>query len=263
MNMNVENPLCCVICKKQYTRKSSYDRHKMVCDFKLKTSREHQIEIEELSDIPSHYQLVKIVQELSLQVNKLTTELNEMKKYVEKKKRKLNVVLWLNTKVKPTIGFLEWVHTSLTVNASHFEYLMDGDNSIYVVIQRIFEDNISPPPSMDFVYPISAFTEKPGVFYVCEKQASGEASWSPLEMPDMLLMLKKIQNGLIRELTNWKTINKGKMDDCDRLAIAFQRAIQKLFSISFTQDNNFSKMKNSLYAYLKTDLKSVEFELEF
>jgi hypothetical protein len=82
-------------------------------------------------------------------------------------------------------------------------------------------------------------------------------------MPDMLLMLKKIQNGLIRELTNWKTINKGKMDDCDRLAIAFQRAIQKLFSISFSQDNNFSKMKNSLYNYVKTDLKSVEFEFEF
>jgi hypothetical protein len=259
--MNIAKPLCCVVCKKDYTRKSSYERHKLLCDFKLKTPREHQIEIEELGDIPSHFQLVKIVQELSSQVSKLTTELNEMKKYVEKKKRKLNAVLWLNTKINPTMGFLEWVHTSLTVNSSHFEYLMDGDNSIYVVIQRIFEDNISP--SMDFVYPISAFTEKPGVFYICEKQASGEASWALLEMPDMLLMLKKIQNGLVRELTNWKTINKGRMDDNDRLAIAFQRAIQKLFSISFTQDNNFSKMKNSLYAYLKTDLKSVEFEFEF
>ena len=259
--MNIAKPLCCVVCKKDYTRKSSYERHKLLCDFKLKTPREHQIEIEELGDIPSHFQLVKIVQELSSQVRKLTTELNEMKKYVEKKKRKLNAVLWLNTKINPTMGFLEWVHTSLTVNSSHFEYLMDGENSIYVVIQRIFEDNISP--SMDFVYPISAFTEKPGVFYICEKQASGEASWALLEMPDMLLMLKKIQNGLVRELTNWKTINKARMDDNDRLAIAFQRAIQKLFSISFTQDNNFSKMKNSLYAYLKTDLKSVEFEFEF
>jgi hypothetical protein len=53
------------------------------------------------------------------------------------------------------------------------------------------------------------------------------------------------------------------MEDNDRLAIAYQQAIKKLFSISFCQDNNFSRMKNSLYNYLKTDIKSVEFEYEF
>ena len=53
------------------------------------------------------------------------------------------------------------------------------------------------------------------------------------------------------------------MDDNDRLAILYQQTIQKLFSISFCQDNNFSRMKNSLYNYLKTDIKSVEVEYEF
>ena len=33
--------------------------------------------------------------------------------------------------------------------------------------------------------------------------------------------------------------------------------------ISFSQDNNMSRMKNGLYNYLKKDLKSFEYEFEF
>ena len=107
---NVKNDtfkLCCNVCNKEYTRKSSLDKHKILCDFKMKTKREHQIEIEELADIPNHYQLVKIVQELTLKMIKMEEQMEEMKFWVDKKKRKVNVVVWLNTNVVPTIGFLE------------------------------------------------------------------------------------------------------------------------------------------------------------
>ena len=33
---------CCLACNKQYTRKSSLDKHKILCDFKIKTKREIQ-----------------------------------------------------------------------------------------------------------------------------------------------------------------------------------------------------------------------------
>jgi hypothetical protein len=226
----------------------------------MKTARERQIEMEELGDVPTHLQLVKIVQELTMKLNKMEEKMEQMKKWTDKKKKKVNVILWLNNNIIPTIGFLEWSHTSLTVTRSHFESLMEKDSSIYEVIQEIFEHNLSD--KMDFVYPIRCFTEKPGAFYIYDKSdISGE--WCQLELSDMLLMLKKIQNGIIKELTLWQVDNKHKMDDNDRLAISYQLAIKKLFSISFCQDNNFSRMKNSLYNYLKTDIKSVEFEYEF
>jgi hypothetical protein len=52
--------LCCAVCNKQYTRKSSLDKHKILCDFKMKTKRERQIDMEESSDIPTYYELIKI-----------------------------------------------------------------------------------------------------------------------------------------------------------------------------------------------------------
>ena len=79
---------CCTVCNKQYTKKSSLDKHKILCDFKMKTKRENQIELEESGDIPTHLQLVKIVQALSLELEKTKEKLADMEKWIAKKKRK-------------------------------------------------------------------------------------------------------------------------------------------------------------------------------
>jgi hypothetical protein len=257
-----KNKLCCVVCNKQYTRKSSLDKHKILCDFKAKTPRELQIETEELGDIPTHYQLVKIVQELSLKIVKMEESMEEMKKWVDKKKQKINVITWLNTNtnINPTIGFLEWVHTQLIVTSEHFENLME--NTIFHTLQQIFEDNLCE--KTDFIYPIRCFSQKVGIFYVCEKKEDGSAEWRQLVLADMVLILTKIQKAMIQELTKWKEKNQHKFEDDNKLSVIFNKAVIKLMDISFTQDNNMSRIKNGLYNYLKTDLKSVvEFDFEF
>ena len=132
---------CCLVCNKQYTRKSSLDKHKILCDFKLKTKRQLQIESEELNDIPNHLQLVKVVQELTFKLLKMEEKMEEMQKWVDKKKRKLNVIVWLNANVVPTIGFLEWINTIFVVKPEHFENLMD--NSLFHTIQQVFEHNFT------------------------------------------------------------------------------------------------------------------------
>jgi hypothetical protein len=226
----------------------------------MKTKLEHQVEIDELGDVPTHFQLVKIVQELTLKMIKMEEKMEQMQKWVEKKKRKLNVILWLNTNMNPTIGFLEWVHTSLIVKPEHFENLIE--NSIFHTIQQIFEDNLVQQE--DFVYPITCFSQKSGIFYICDKKEDGTAEWRQLILEDMILILKIVQNSMIRELTKWKTANQHKFDENDKISILFNKAVIKLMNISFTQDATLSRIKNGLYTYLKTDLKSVvEFDFEF
>jgi hypothetical protein len=250
---------CCVVCNKQYTKKSSLDKHRILCDFKIKTKRENQIELEELGDIPTHFQLVKIVQELVLELEKTKEKLAEMEKWVSKKKRKINIISWLNTNIIPTVGFLEWVHTELIVKPEHFENLME--NNLYNTIQQIFESNLSEKG--DFVYPISCFNQKSGVFYICEKKEDGSPEWRKLVFEDFVLLLKIVKNNMIKQVTKWKAENQHHFDENDKIAILFNKALIKLMNISFSQDNNFSKIKNGLYNYLKIDLKTIEFDFEF
>ena len=80
----------------------------------------------------------------------------------------------------------------------------------------------------------------------------------------MILILNTIQKNLIKELTKWKLKNQHKFDDNSKLSILFNKSVIKLMNVPFSQDHNLSRIKNSLYNYLKKDLKSVvEFDLEF
>ena len=74
------NKYCCSVCKKNYTRKSSLDKHKILCDFKAKSKQEHQVDEEELGDTPTHEQLVKIVQELTFKYVKLEEKMEHLQK---------------------------------------------------------------------------------------------------------------------------------------------------------------------------------------
>jgi len=258
MQVSDSNKLCCHVCNKKYTKLASLNKHKILCDFKMKTKRERQIELEELEDIPSHYQLVKIVQELTLKLIKMEEKMEDMQQFVNKKKRKLNIILWLDTNIVPTIGFLEWVHSSLIVKSRHFENLME--NTIFHTIQQVFEDNLS---ETDFIYPITCFSQKNGVFYICEKKVDGSPEWRQLVLNDFILLLSTIQKKIIKELTKWKATNQHKFDDDNKLSILFNKSLIKLMNINFSQNHNVTRIKNALYHYLKRDLKSLDFDFEF
>lgn len=255
----VTNKFCCVVCNKEYIKKSSLDKHKILCDFRLKTNRERQIDVEELADIPNHHELVKIVQELTLKMTKMEEKMTQMQQYITRKKRKIDVVLWLNANINSTIGFIEWVYTALIVKPEHFESLME--NTIFDSIQMIFENNLSKRD--DFIYPIYCFSQKAGIFYVSDKKEDGGSEWRQLVLNDMILMLKTIQKGIINQLTKWKEKNQHQFDDNDRIAILFNKAVIKSMSISFKEDNNLSRIKNGLYHYLKSEINIIEQQLDF
>lgn len=250
----------CFICKKQYTKKLSLDNHKLLCEFKMKTKRELQIEEEELGDLPNYVQLVKIVQGLSIELIKMEEQMNEMKKWVDKKKKKLNVVSWLNTNVVPTNGYKEWVTTLLNVLPEHFEHLME--NTLFQNIQQVFEYNLQK--KTDFEYPLKCFSEKHGTLYICEKNEDGTPYWKQMEFPDTVLLYKTYYNRMMKELTKWKIDNQHKFDENPKMCDLFNKAVIKLMNLSFTQDATFARIKTGLYNYLKMDLKSsIEYEFEF
>jgi len=250
----------CIVCNKQYTRKSSLEKHKILCDFKIKSQRERIIETEELGDLPNQYELIKIVQELSLKMEKMEEKMEDMQKWIDKKKKKINVIAWLNSNINPTIGFKEWVTSQIKVTQDHFEILME--NSLFHTIQRIFEQNLCE--NTDFIYPIKCFSQKVGIFYICEKMENNLPEWRPMVLTDMILLLKNIQNCMIKELSNWKMLNQVKFNDNVKISDLFNKAIIKLMSISFSQDATLSRIKNGLYNYLKSDLKMhMDYEFEF
>jgi hypothetical protein len=227
----------------------------------MKSARERQIEIEEAGDIPTHYELTKIVQELTLKLTKMEEKMEEMQKWVEKRKKKINVVLWLNTNSVPFVGFNEWVNNYITIKTDHLQDLME--NTLFTTIQKIIEYNLDA--SSETKYPICCFSQKQNIFYICEKKEDTEPEWRHAALTDITLLLKVIQNKLTKEFLIWKTANQDKFnEENSRTAVLFNKAIIKLFDMSFTQDATMSRIKTILFTHLKIDIKQqLDYEFEF
>lgn len=243
----------CLICKKEYSRKASIDKHRILCDFKTKSKIELVVEQEESSDKPTLDQLIKIVQEMAIKQVKMEEKMLEMQQYISRKKQKLDVITRLNTTVNATIGFLEWVTMTIHVSTTDFEYLFE--NTVFQTYQYILEKNLfNPDPK--FVFPIKCFKDKSNHFYICEKgESDNESLWREAETTEITQLLKKIHNLLLGALAKWKQDNKEKISDNDRLSDQFNKAVIKLMNISFTADGaaNVNRIKNTLYTYLKEE----------
>lgn len=250
---------CCLVCKKTYRRKISFDRHKILCDFKTKTKLELQIEEEETNDMPNHTQLVKIVQELTFKYIKLEEKMEHLQKWVNQKKQKIKVIDWLNEHIESTIGFKEWM---TTIQVLPEDALSLFDNNIFQTFQLIIENNLKE--HTEFIYPIKCFSQKTNIFYVCEKLPDNKCIWTQSTTEDILILLKKIQGKIISELTKWKLANKAQIDSNDKLSDQFNKAVIKLMSVNFTtHDVGASRIRNGLYTFIKTDLKNlIEYEFE-
>ena len=48
MKVLTSNKLYCNICNKQYINKNSLDKHKILCDYTIKSKRERKIDLEEV-----------------------------------------------------------------------------------------------------------------------------------------------------------------------------------------------------------------------
>jgi hypothetical protein len=252
---------CCELCKKTYTKKSSLGKHKLLCDYKSKSKLELKVAEEELGDIPSYDQLVKLVQELAFKYVRLEEKVEQMQKWVSQKKQKINVISWLNEHMNATIGFKEWT-TMIEVLSQFALSLIDHSATAFQTFQIILEYNLTN--KQDFVCPIKCFSQKPNIFYICEKTPDGKSIWSQLDSDELLLLFKKIQSKILSELSKWKLLNKSNIEEDDKLSEQFNKAIIKLMNINIVaHDVNVGRIINNLYCYLKMYLKNlIEYDFE-
>lgn len=256
----------CNNCGVKYIKKNSYETHKTLCNFKMKTAAEQITELE----MPNHLELVKLIKMLTAKTMKMEEEMIEMKKWINKKKRQINVLQWLNINVKDVDCFFEDWSKELNIEQEDFIYLLENKElNISRTIQRIFENNITNDWTNDYstsggsCIPIKCFTEKSNMFYVYLKNVDNDSGyWKQMETKDVIFLLKQIQTKLMTELIHWKSKNQHNIDENDTLSALFNKSILKLIDLNLTENTaTLGIIKKNLYNYIKTDFNSmIEYE---
>ena len=206
--------------------------------------------------------------ELGQKYNKLEEKVDEINKWVVKKKKKINVVEWLNANMVPNLVF-EKLHEKITIIDSDIEFLLE--NSFLYTINEVFTRTIyNMEGESEIKIPLFAFVQKANIFYIFDKNVNNKdvddnnAVWMELPRDKLMRFLMRIQMKISKAFCEWKKKKTDKNRDDDHFDVLCDKTIVKIMGTEFNQDATFGKMKAIMYNKMKADMKAlIEYEFEF
>ena len=240
----------CKYCGKKYSRITAYERHVIVCETK-------KLDTENLTKSLTNAELTEIVLTLVKRVNTLEKENEELKRYVTKKKKKINVIEWLkNNKMveEDYINYLNEMKSKITVD--DLRSALSKRNNVEVITSIVMK--YFPIEEFRF-FPIVSFVQKPGMFYINKK-----GTWCVMQSNEFSAIINTITNRLSKrfnEMMKEDNINVGSGGKSDELYLKF---LANIIGNDGKIDDDRRKIKNILFDYFKYDLKSVtEYQFVF
>ena len=253
-NMIKQPAQCCVYCGKSYKKKSNLEKHTNLCELLNKSKKSLVIEDEE--EIPSHRKIYQILLELGNKYNRLEEKVDELNKWVVKKKKKINVIDWLNTNITSEIKFENLIE-KIKIIDDDIKYLFE--NNFIDTLNHIFSRNIYNLSESE--YPIFAFVQKTNIFYIYENEESG---WLELSKENLIKFLNKVHMKLFRVFRQHKIDNADKIQEEESFSLLCDKTSLKMMNVDFRQESILGKIRKNMYTRMKTDMKAlVEYEFEF
>jgi len=249
---------CCIHCGKSYKKRETLNKHVDLCELLHKSKKAGPLIIEDDEPIPSQRKMYQMLLELGQKYNRLEEKMEEMNKWVAKKKKKINVLEWLNASIKPNITF-DNILDKIIVQQEDIEYLLH--NSFYDVMNEVFSRNIYNYNETE--NPIFAFIQKQNIFYIYTT-VDDTNIWVELSKERYIKFLNKVHMKIFKAFCDWKQTKKDEIRTNDAFSILCDKTSLKILNVEFKQETCFAKARSAMYTRMKTDMKSlVEYEFEF
>ena len=242
----------CKVCNKEYRLKYNYDRHALMCDFLSKTRCEQKDELDTMEEeVPSIHGLYRIIQSLSMRMDKLEKENHILRQH---HKKKMNIIDWLNNaNEQPENTFETWLTKDVFVNVQH---CLDTvyNNNLLTGLKQLFDGILENSTGKNL--PIRCFSNKQNAFYVYECVNK----WKLISTADFDKQLNRICNQFIIDFkNNWYLVNREKMETDETYKDMYINYYQKILGGDdrMTDETRFQKLRQHLYQTMKEQIKSV------
>jgi len=257
VNMPKTKQHSCSFCGNQYTRKTSFERHFVVCEI-LHTNterkkREEMCEKEETTDVPNLVKMYKIIQELAAKNAALEKKVDLLATQIVRKNKKIDVLQIINSRQnQPTNEFYDWIY-SFDILEENIQMLVN-DNlcktimGLFKSIINLKEKQQQQQQQQQQLLPICCFSHLPNTFYI---YLNNKDKWIKMELSVLSTILKQIHYKILLALTNWYSKNTVKINQSDKEQIVYNNTIKKLMVAELDESCLiFNKIKNELYTLL-------------
>lgn len=305
---NNNNQFTCNYCQKTYKNKLNYDKHCLMCELSKEKNDIHvlnETELEAISDSESaptintkinDCLLIDLLKDLLIKYNKLSNEMIEIKKWISKEKKQINILDWLNNhnpiEFQPVSSFDDFINNFMIseeyikkiINSSILDVYLYSVEDLFSIDTQDVSSYTSNPITMSCL-PICCFNQKANVFYIYteipvtrpdanQQQSTIQFHWREAKNEDLVRIFNKIKNKLISELCKWNDYQQNLIAETnpnhnqynsskEKTDEIFNKSILKLMT-DLSNNNIFQKLKTKLFHKIKTDIKQyVEYEFKF
>ena len=275
----------CSICNKKFTRLIALRRHRGICELLNQSNHCQKADIEEIADLPPINELWSVVKTLVQENIKLKKDLEKIKNWVHTKKKKINIINWLNENKKPVVTFQKW---KLKINIYDSDLNLIFDNGFITGIAYILERNLKLTEEL----PIRAFQQKSNCLYIYEDKGNllekvptkGELlekvptkgrlapgvggvfppGWRILETDEFKELISYVNKNLLIYFKKWYNKNIKLINDSSSNDDTYQKNIIKIMGGKVPYDQRIKKINSKLFKYLNINIKNIiQFEFNF
>ena len=232
---NNNNKFTCNYCQKTYKNKLNYDKHCLLCelskektDISLKTIEpDATLQSSPTPTINTKINdclLIDLLKDLLIKYNKLSNEMSEIKKWISKEKKQINILDWLNnhnpTEFQPVSSFDDFINNFMIseeyikkiINSNILDVYLYSVEDLFSIDTHDVSSYTSNPITMSCL-PICCFSQKANVFYIyteipitkpdANQQQPIQFHWREAKNEDLIRIFNKIKNKMISELCKW------------------------------------------------------------
>jgi len=272
------NQIGCPFCEKEYhiRKKTEYERHVILCELISSSNKQVDIEDDE-ENMPSQFQMYKMLKELSVQNKKLQEKVINLEKIIQRgvSLKKVDILERLNSQSQqkqPEDTYHEWI-SSIDITEEDVESLI-SDNIVQVIsaiISRqlaIIQENIQLPiiscdlkKSMIYIYGVF---EDSGIMTHTTPSSSPENNsasyilgngqrWIKMEPEHFMILICSLYKKLLTVLQiKWRATN-AKRYNFDDIYIKILGKITGI-KIDTPNDPNNRKIWQYLYTQVSRDI---------
>jgi hypothetical protein len=262
MSISSSKKNTCKSCGKVYTKKDSYDKHIILCQFLSLSQKEKEVVIQEMEDIPSYEDLVQIVQRLTIEHYQMKEQIKNLQKTLQqmnpnhKISSKISSHLtttdklnWLQENIKPHLHFDEWKQLSFSyIHVKNFNELSSSSLLDYLctkIIQSTLQTN-------HIVIPLYGFVSKPNVLYIYKQDFEcGEQNiknyWEKIKDEEVTTLLNDYIKHILNIINNWyKENGEEKINNNQELDDFYKNINNKVFVFDSKNIININKFKKNI-----------------
>uniref|UniRef100_A0A6C0C349 C2H2-type domain-containing protein n=1 Tax=viral metagenome TaxID=1070528 RepID=A0A6C0C349_9ZZZZ len=240
--------IACNLCGKTYKRAGSLKRHLNICEIICNSKKTKLLNQEEKFNAPSLPELYMIVQKLVVDNEKLKREVSGLKNKYSRRRKKINIIEWLNENQQTELVLNVWKN-NMTINNKDLDLLFNTDFETCIEICLL--NNIQTNDST-----IKAFSQNKNIIYV------KNTKWEILSIHEFKKIISFIQRKLMCLFSQWsKTLTENKIYGSDNMV--FLKNQQKIFG-GYNLDKTIKKIYNKIYREINADVKNlIEYQISF